>query len=137
LRIGVQTIGDDYANSPPADALARLGLARNVVGYPVYGDYSKEAPLAAIIEAVARGDIDVAVVWGPAAGWLARKQPARLRVVPIVDDARGAAAPGMSFDIAMGVRRGDAELRAQLDAVIARRKGEIDRLLARFGVPRV
>jgi mxaJ protein len=43
----------------------------------------------------------------------------------------------MSFDIAMGVRRDDAELRARLDAVIARRRTEIDRLLARFRVTRI
>lgn len=136
LRIGVQTIGDDYANSPPAAALARRGLARNVVGYPVYGDYSKEAPLSAIVEAVARGDVDVAVVWGPAAGWLARRQPVPLRVVPIADREDTAVAR-LSFDIAMGVRRDDQELRSRLDAVIARHKDEIDRLLTRFRVPRL
>jgi mxaJ protein len=38
LRIGVQMIGDDYANTPPAHALGKRGLAQNVVGYPVYGD---------------------------------------------------------------------------------------------------
>jgi mxaJ protein len=135
LRIGVQTIGDDYANAPPAEALARRGLARNVVGYPVYGDYSKAAPLSAIVEAVAHGDVDVAVVWGPAAGWLAQQQRQRLRVVPI-DDREDGRTPRLAFDIAMGVRRGDAGLQRQLDAVISRRRREIDRLLARYRVPR-
>jgi mxaJ protein len=107
-----------------------------VVGYPVYGDDSRDAPLSAIIDAVARGDLDVAVVSGPAAGWLARRQPGHLRVVPIADADRTTRAQ-MSFDIAMGVRRDDAELRARLDAVIARRRTEIDRLLARFRVTRI
>jgi mxaJ protein len=136
LRIGVQTIGDDYANPPPAAALARRGLARNVVGYPVYGDYSKEAPLSAIVDAEARGDVDVAVLWGPAAGWLARREAVPLRVVPIADH-EDAAVSRLSFDIAMGVRRDDEELRSRLDAVIARHPEEIRRLLARFRVPRL
>src|SRR5919205_131260 len=55
LRIGVQIIGDDYANTPPAHALGRRGLAANVVGYSVYGDYSRPDPLAAIIDAVVSG----------------------------------------------------------------------------------
>jgi mxaJ protein len=136
VRIGVQTIGDDYANSPPADALARRGLAANVVGYPVYGDYSSEAPLSPIVDAVARGDIDVALVWGPAAGWLARRERVPLMVVPVVDRDPASTAH-LTFDIAMGVRRDDRELRARLDEVIARRKRDIDRLLARFRVPRI
>src|SRR4051812_30877951 len=37
LRIGVQMIGDDFANSPPAHALSARGLVANVVGYSVYG----------------------------------------------------------------------------------------------------
>lgn len=137
LRIGVQAIGDDYANSPPADALARRGLARNVVGYSVYGDYSSEAPLSAIVDAVARGDIDVAVVWGPAAGWLARRQAVPLAVVPLEEDRGEPRTSRLSFAIAMGVRHDDNDLRAQLDAVIARHKGDIDRLLGRFHVPRL
>src|SRR5947208_8450177 len=65
LRIGVQMVGDDYANTPPAHALGRRGLAKNVVGYTVYGDYSRDDVQAEIIHAVAAGEVDVAIVWGP------------------------------------------------------------------------
>src|SRR6185437_16735276 len=39
LRIGVQLIGDDFSNTPPAHALARRGIVQNVRGYPVQGNY--------------------------------------------------------------------------------------------------
>ena len=53
LRIGVQMIGDDFANTPPAHALAARGMVQNIVGYSVYGDYSQPHPLSGIIDAVA------------------------------------------------------------------------------------
>ena len=44
VRVGVQLIGDDGANTPPAHALARRGIVQNVRGYTVYGDYSTDSP---------------------------------------------------------------------------------------------
>src|SRR5215210_2972220 len=70
LRIGVQVVGDG-ANTPPMDAFAKRGMAKNLVGYTVFGDYSKANPPARIVEAVSRGDVDIAVVWGPLAGFFA------------------------------------------------------------------
>src|SRR4051794_33932587 len=61
LRVGVQIIGDDGTNTPPAHALARRGVIDNVQGFTVYGDYREDSPPARIIDAVARGEVDVAV----------------------------------------------------------------------------
>lgn len=133
MRIGVQLIGDDYANTPPAHALARRGLAQNLVGYTVYGDYAEETPAAEVVRAVARGDVDVAVAWGPLAGYLARQRGAALVVSPVSGDDAGAP---MRFDIAMAVRRSDRALHARVDAFIAARHTDIARILADYGVPR-
>src|ERR1041385_8774735 len=65
LRLGVQMVGDDFSNSPPAPALSRRGMIQNVKGYTLYGDYSKPNPPAEIIDAVERNDIDVGIAWGP------------------------------------------------------------------------
>ena len=136
LRIGVQMIGDDFANTPPAHALARRGLVRNVVGYPVYGDYAKPSPLANIVDAVDRGDVDAALVWGPAAGYFAKGAQHSLELTPISPRGDSAALPFV-FDIAMGVRHDDASLQAELDDFIGRRRADIDRILDGYGVPRV
>ncbi|HET7694817.1 MAG TPA: substrate-binding domain-containing protein [Vicinamibacterales bacterium] len=136
LRIGVQMIGDDFANTPPAHALARRGLVRNVVGFPVYGDYSRPAPLSAIVDAVDRGDVDAAVVWGPAAGYFAKAAQHPLELTPVSPQGDSPALPFV-FDISMGVRRGDAGLQAELDDFIGRRRADIDRILDDYGVPRI
>jgi len=135
LRIGVQIIGDDFANAPPAEALAHRGIVRNVRGYTVLGNYREPNPPSRIVRAVANGEVDVAVVWGPVAGYFARKSTVPLRVVPVSPEVDVPYLP-FAFDIAMGVRHSETALRDSLDAVIARRQRDIDRILADYGVPR-
>lgn len=132
--IGVQLIGADGANSPPAHELARRGLADHVRGFMVYGDYRDETPLDAVVKAVAGGDVDVALVWGPEAGWFAARQSPPLRVTPA---ERGESPFPMTFAIAMGVRKDDAELARRLDAFLVERRAEIDAILDEYHVPRV
>jgi mxaJ protein len=134
LRIGVQLVGDDGANPPPVHALARRGIVENVVGYSVYGDYSEPNPPARVVEAVARGEVDVAIVWGPLAGYFARRQHVPLALEPVSPQIDLPFLP-MVYDIAMAVRRGDDSLHAALNDVIRRRRGEIRALLEGAGVP--
>jgi mxaJ protein len=135
VKVGVQLIGDDYANTPPAHALARRGIVSNVTGYTVYGDYARPNPPARIIDAVVAGEVDVAIAWGPLAGYFAARQRVPLAVVPVsplVDPPR----LPLAFDIAMGVRRGDRVLRAELDAALERRRSDIQHILNAYGIPR-
>jgi mxaJ protein len=136
LKVAVQMIGNDHVNSPPAHALARRGIINNVAGYTVYGDYRSQAPGRDIVDAVAKGDVDVAVVWGPQAGYFARQQKVALDIVPVSPQIDLPFLPFV-FDISMGVRRGDNALREQLDREIERRRDDIERILDRYGVPRV
>jgi mxaJ protein len=136
LKVGVQMIGDDAANTPPAHALARRGITSNVRGYMLYGDYSKPNPPAEIIRAVERGEIDVAVVWGPLAGYFARRAARPLTLTPVEPSFDGPQWP-MTFDISMGVRHGDDRLKARLESILDRRRNEITHLLASYGAPLV
>ncbi len=133
VTIGIQLVGDD--NPPPAHALARRGITRNVRGYSVYGDYAKPNPAGQIVGAVAEGEIDVAIVWGPFAGYFAERGAVPLKISPVRPEADGFLLP-MVFDISMGVRRDDLALRDEIDAALADRRAEIDAVLAEYGVPR-
>lgn len=136
LRIGVQIIGDDFSNAPPAHALGRRNIIGNVKGYTVYGDYSQPNPPARIVDAVAKGDVDVAIVWGPLAGYFAKQSRVPLEVVPVSPQIDQPFLPFV-FDISMGVRRDDQELRDQIEQVLERRRDEVDRILREYAVPRV
>jgi mxaJ protein len=137
LKIGVQLVGDDGADTPPVHALARRGIVNNIVGFTLYGDYTRPNPPSRIMEAVIKGDVDVAVVWGPLAGFFARRSvdvPLEIApVMPAIDP------PGMqfAFSIAMGVRKDDAALRDELNAVLMAERVAIERILDNYGVPRV
>lgn len=136
LKVGVQMVGDDYATTPPALALAHRGAINNVVGYTVYGDYSTENPPARIVDAVVSGDVDVAVVWGPLAGYFARRQSVPLEITPVSPQIDPPYLPFV-YDISMAVRRRDTALYARLESIIERRQGTIDSILDAYGVPRV
>jgi|SRR5581483_517250 len=136
LRIGIQIVGNDYANPPAAQALAARHIIANVRGYTVYGDYSKADPQRGVVDAVAGGDVDVAVVWGPLAGYFAAQEPVALALAPVTPQQDSPALP-FAFDIAMAVRKDDGALHDALDGVIARRGAEIRRILRAFHVPLV
>jgi mxaJ protein len=134
LRLGVQLVGDDGANTPPAYELARRRLFTNIVGFPLYGDYARPNPPARIVDAVAAGEIDVAVVWGPLAGYFAKHQRTPLVLTPVAD-LRSPQLP-MAYDISMGIARRAEPLRREVDGVLSRRRIDVLRILDEYGVPR-
>ncbi|QFU17499.1 substrate-binding domain-containing protein [Microvirga thermotolerans] len=135
-RVGVQLVGDDGWNTPPAHALARRGIIDNVRGYTLYGDYSEPDPPSRIVRAVAEGEIDIAVAWGPMAGYFAPREKVRLELAPVRPAFDGPQLP-MVWDISAAVRKEDDALRQRIDDILERRRPEIDAILAEFGVPRL
>jgi mxaJ protein len=121
MRIGV------LIPSPAVQALSTRSLS--IHAYPVLDDGAHE-----LVTAVARGEVDVAIVWGPQGGYFARNQ--HLDITPVSPQIDPPFLPFV-YDISMGVRRGDTRLRARLDDEIERRRADIDRILDSYGVPRV
>jgi quinoprotein dehydrogenase-associated probable ABC transporter substrate-binding protein len=136
LRIGIELAGDEDSGPPPAFALARRGLIDNMVGYSLYGDYTQPNPPARIMDAVAAGEVDVAIVWGPLAGYFAKREGVPLTVVP-VSPSVDPPAMHFAFDISVGVRKSGKELRDEIDRILVRNHGEVGRILDSYGVPRV
>ena len=141
LKIGVASINGNRFYSPPAQVLAHSGSLDRIIGYPNDGVDGAPEQRAAIIAAVVRGDIDVAAVWGPLAGYFVQRSPVPMTVRMIGDTDEFSARKthfqllALQFEIGMAVRKGDGVLRGALDAVIARRQPEITTLLKSFGVP--
>jgi mxaJ protein len=134
LVIGVQMVGSEAMNTPPAHALARRGIVQNVRGYMIYGDYREPHPSSAIIDAVENGDVDVAVVWGPVAGYFAAQGSIPLSLAPVEPWRDGTELP-MAFYISMGVRRGDNALLQRLNDSLERNHTAISAILAEYHVP--
>jgi mxaJ protein len=83
---------------------------------------------------LARGEVDVAIVWGPLAGYFAPRSGVAMEITPVTPQIDPPFLPFV-FDISMGVRRGDT-LRTRLDDIIVRHRAEIDAILRDYGVPR-
>jgi mxaJ protein len=131
LKVGVQI------NTPPHEALGQRGIADNVVGYQLMFDsnYHAEDYPGKMVEDLIAGSIDVALVWGPIAGYFAKKKGAPLEMVLL--EGKSDAGSRFAFDISMGVRKGDKELKERLEEAIAHRRDEITHILEDFGVPLV
>jgi quinoprotein dehydrogenase-associated probable ABC transporter substrate-binding protein len=136
LKIGLHAIGSKGANTPPASALARRGLASNVVGYAMWGTGDEPNPQGKIIEAVAHGEIDAALVWGPLAGYFAKRYTDQLVLAPVVSDPQMPAL-AFSYDISFGVRQGNDALKAELQEVLERKQHDIKAILIDYGIPLV
>jgi mxaJ protein len=130
LRIGVHLLGNDYENPPPVHELGRRHIVDNVVGFNTF--YSAENPPSAIVDAVAAGKVDVAIVWGPVGGYFAARQKVPMAVVPVPSS------PGalpFAFDIAMGVRKGDDALFARVQQALTKHRAGVEAILKEFNVP--
>jgi len=134
LRIGLQAIGNEGDNTPPAASIALRGLTRQVVGFPMNQESDRSA--ADLVAAVDAGSVDVAILWGPFAGYFAGRHGDRLDVVPITRDAR---LPTLVYTFAMApaVRRGEDAFGERVQAALDRHAPEIRELLVSYGVPLV
>ena len=136
LSIGVQMIGADGMNTPPVHALARRGIIGNVRGFMLYGDYRQPNPPARIIDAVASGAVDVALAWGPLAGYFAATASRPLRVQPMAPSADGAGWP-MHFAISMGVAAHSSVPLTRINALLQQERPRIQSILRQYHVPLV
>jgi mxaJ protein len=126
LKIGVQALDDDY--TPPGHALARRGYIDQMVPFS-----TKRLGQSAILKAVVSRQVDVAVIWGPVAGYFAGKEPVEFNesFCPAVDP------PGipMRFAISMGMRRNDRTLFRDVSRFIVQKKLAIQAILKNYHVP--
>jgi mxaJ protein len=130
IKIGVHLLGDDYTNPPPVHELSKRGVVGNLVGFSTF--YSADNPPSALIDAVASGKVDIAIVWGPAAGYFVKEQRVPLAMVPVPS---GKGDLPFEFGMSMGVKPGNDALRIKLEKVIDSRRAEITKILNDYNVP--
>ena len=133
LRIGIHVVGDDYA--PPAIALAHRGITQNVSGFSLFGEYGERNPPRKLIDAVEHGAVDVAIVWGPFAGYFSKDQPLDLDIAPVAP-ATFLGVP-FTYEISAAVRKGNNALRAELNDIFQSQAAVIRRILDQYGVPQL
>jgi len=132
LKIGINSYTSDGENSPPAMALSRYGVVGNLTGYNTF--FSDQARPEDIVKGVANKAVDLAIVWGPLAGYFAKQSTVPLSLKPLPARDSLSEIP-FQYNIGIAVRRRDKEFRDSLQAVLDRRRPEIESILKNYGVP--
>ena len=137
----VATLGDDrlkgkhigvVAGTPPATNMTAYGLMANARSYPLMVDTRIDSSAEAMINDLTSGKIDAAILWGPMAGFYARKASPPLHVTPLVKETTG---PRLAYRIGMGVRQADQNWKRLLNRLIQENQTAINKILLDFGVP--
>lgn len=131
LRIGIHVVGEDYA--PPAHLLARRGMASQLIGYSLYGKYGEPNPPSVLIDAVVGGAVDLAIVWGPFAGYFSKLYPLTLTITPVTPPAFMEVP--FTYGISVAVREGESSFLAEIEQVLHRECHQIGALLTQYGIP--
>jgi quinoprotein dehydrogenase-associated probable ABC transporter substrate-binding protein len=125
-RIGV------VAKTPPSTNMAMNGLLARAKSYPLFIDTRADSSAQAMMDDLARGDIDCGILWGPMAGYYARQANPPMIVVPLTKETTG---PQMTYRIGMAVRAADQEWKRTLNRLIMENQTEINKLLISYNIP--
>jgi quinoprotein dehydrogenase-associated probable ABC transporter substrate-binding protein len=120
------------AGTPPATNMAVAGLMTNAKPYPLMIDTRLDSSAEAMIKDLISGEIDAGVLWGPIAGFYAKKANPPLHVTPLVKETTG---PRLIYRIGMGVRNADQNWKRQLNRLIQENQPAINKILLDYGVP--
>jgi mxaJ protein len=132
LKIGINTYTSDAENSPPAMALSHYGVVGNLTGYNTF--FSDQTRPEDIIKGVANKDVDIAIAWGPLAGYFAKQSAVPLVLTPLPARDSLSDLP-FQYNMGIAVRRRDKEFKDSLQAVLTRRRPEIDAILKQYNIP--
>ena len=104
----------------------------NARSFEIMGDRSSSEAVAAVIAAIASGEIDAGILWGPLGGYYAQSAKVPLALVPLVKEKAG---PATIYGITMGVRPNEPEWKHKLNKLIAENQADINAMLSEYNVP--
>jgi quinoprotein dehydrogenase-associated probable ABC transporter substrate-binding protein len=125
LRFGI------FTQTPAVDWLLAHNLIDQAVSYQVQSGDPQNYPGEMIEHDLRAGNVDVAFLWGPIAGYFAKRAGDTVKIVPFP------ATPGIRFDyeISMGVRYGEKDWKDKIDQWIGAHHDKIDQILTSYEVP--
>ncbi|WP_089229698.1 substrate-binding domain-containing protein [Tistlia consotensis] len=120
------------AGTPPATLLVKYGMIDRARPYPLMVDARYQRPGEKMIHDIATGQIDAGLLWGPIAGYYAKKSKVAMTLVPLIGKP---GEPPMDFYITMGVREGEPDWKHQINDLIEKSQDAINAILLDYGVP--
>ncbi len=128
-RIGV--VGQSPATIPLNDH----NLMGNARPYRMQRDLN--LPPSYLVDDLVKGDIDVAIVWGPIGGYFAKQAKIPLVTVNIPEYENTNVKGKEYWNISIGVRKGDKKRMEQIQGALDRNQDKINKILDDYGIPHV
>jgi len=120
------------AATPPTDLIVEHNLMDQTAIYQLMVDTRVSSPSHDMVKDLVAGRIDVALLWGPIAGYYTKHDHLPLKLVFLnPEDSK----VRLDYHIAMGVRPSDVAFRRRLNQVISRDQPQITKILTEYGVP--
>ena len=126
LKIGA------FTPTPGVKWLARHGMTEQLVAFLAMSGDPGAYPGEIVEKELADGRLDAAVIWGPMAGFFAKRASGvELVVIPLESE------PGIQFDFAIsaGVRYGDSERKRVLEELMRKTAAPMEAIFAAYNVP--
>jgi quinoprotein dehydrogenase-associated probable ABC transporter substrate-binding protein len=120
------------ANAPPGNVMADNGLMGKARPYHLMVDRRYESPSEQMVKDLVAGEIDAGILWGPIAGFYAKRIDPSLVILPLVKETKG---PRQAYRITFGVRQRDQEWKRKLNGLIEKNQSKINEILLSYGVP--
>ena len=122
-------------HSPATIPMNDNNLIANARPYRIQRDLN--LPSSFMIDDLAKGDIDIAIAWGPIGGYFAKQSKVPMVVAPIPEYETENAKGKEYWNISVGVRKKDKERMAMIQGAIDRNQAKIIKILDDYGIPHV
>ena len=120
--------------TPPTSYVAKYKLFEQVKFYRQAADPRKQKPWVDITNDLVDGKIDIAILWGPLAGYEAKKAKKPITIVPLTKEetvSRGK----LVYRFTMGIRKNEPEWEKTINNLIKDNQEEINEILREYGIP--
>ena len=122
-------------HSPATIPMDDNGLIANARPYRIQRDLN--LPSSYMIDDLEKGDIDIAIAWGPIGGYFAKQSKIPMVVVPTPEYETQNAKGKNYWNISIGVRKKDKERMAMIQGALDRNQDKIIKILDDYGIPHV
>lgn len=122
-------------HSPATIPMNDNNLIANARPYRIQRDLN--LPSSFMIDDLAKGDIDIAIAWGPIGGYFAKQSKVPMMVAPIPEYETENAKGKEYWNISVGVRKKDKERMAMIQGALDRNQAKIIKILDDYGIPHV
>ena len=120
--------------TPPTSHVAKNKLFEQVKFYLQAADPRKQKPWTDITNDLVNGELDIAILWGPYAGYEAKLAKKKIKLVPLTKEEKVGRGT-MVYRFTMGIRRNEPEWAKTINNLIKDNQSEINEILREYNIP--